>query len=688
MVAAGTTPLANKKAEPTGSLAVALAHASKLLDSRPRLAEQQALEILRAIPGNRDALLILAAAKRRQGDAEAARTLLERLVAAHQFWPEAAYELGLVRVALGDAAGALTALRRATELKPQMSDAWRAIGDLHVLAGDGAAADAAYARQIQSSVTNPVLMEAAAALVDNTLPVAERVLKEFLKRFPTDVAALRMLAEVAARLRRYADAEALLESCLELAPSFTAARHNYAMILYRAGKPAETLRETDRLLQGDPANPNYRSLRAAALGQVGEYRPAMEIYDRLLAEYPDQPEAWMSYGHTLKTAGRPADGVAAYRRSIALLPSFGEAWWSLANLKTFRFTADDIEAMRTQLARTGLDDDDRLHFHFALGKALEDLEDYSGSFTHYAEGNRIRRSQIPYDPDEMSAQIERSCSFFTPERFSDEAGCPALDPIFIVGLPRSGSTLIEQILSSHSAVEGTMELPDITAMARALGGRRRKGEATRYPEILETCGRDRLLALGEEFLERTRVQRKTARPFFIDKMPHNFLHIGMIRLILPRAKIIDARRHPMATCFSNYKQHFARGQAFSYDLNDLGRYYRDYAALMAHFDRVQPGRIHRVIHERLIDDPEGEIRRLLDYCGLPFEESCLRFHENDRAVRTASSEQVRQPISRAGLEQWRNYEPWLAGLKASLGDVLDTYPEAPGFTEMAARPTS
>jgi tetratricopeptide (TPR) repeat protein len=675
---AGTTPRHRDEAEPTGSLSVALTHARRLLEAKPALADEQAAEILKAVPGNQEALLIQAVAKRRKGDAEAARTLLEALVAAHPFWPDAHYELGLALIGLGDDRAEAT-LRRATELKPGMSDAWRALGDLYTLKGDGEAADRAYALQIRHSVNNPVLMEAATALVENRLNAAERLLKDFLKRFPTDVAAIRMLAELAARIGRYADAEALLRRCLELAPGFKPARHNYALVLYRRGLAGPALPHLDRLLADDPADPNYRNLKAAVLGHIGDYAGTIALYEGVLRDYPGQPKVWMSYGHALKTAGRLEDGIAAYRRSIAQLPNLGEAWWSLANLKTLRFADGDIAAMQAQLARTDIDASDRLHFHFALGKALEDRGNFAQSFANYAEANRIRRRQVVYDAHENARGVQAMKALFTPSFFAERAGmgCQVPDPIFVVGLPRSGSTLIEQILSSHSAVEGTMELPDLPAIAAALGGRPRRGETSKYPAILADLSADRLRALGEEYLERTRIQRKTDRPFFIDKTPQNFGHVGLIRLILPNAKIIDARRHPLATGFSAFKQHFARGHPFSYDLDDIGRYYRDYVELMAHFDQVLPGQIHRVAYESMVENTETEVRRLLDYCGLPFEEACLRFHENERAVRTASSEQVRRPIFREGIDQWRNYEPWLGPLKASLGDVLDAYPEAP-----------
>jgi tetratricopeptide (TPR) repeat protein len=574
-------------------------------------------------------------------------------------------------------------LRRAAQLRPERSDAWRALGDQLTLAGDVQGADGAYAQQIKCSTNDPRLMAAAVALCDNRLAEAETLLRAHLKAFPTDVAAIRMFAEVAARLGRFGDAENLFARCLELAPSFTPARHNYAIVLYRQSKTAQALPQIDKLLAEEPRNPSFLNLKAAALARIGDYQESISIYADVLKSYPMQPKGWMSYGHGLKTAARLDDSIDAYRKSIELQPGLGEAYWSLANLKTFRFTPADIDAMRAQLERTDLCDEDRFHLHFALGKAMEDDRRYAESFDHYERGAKLRRSGVDYDPDETSAYVLRSKALFTAELFAERAGqgSDAPDPIFIVGLPRAGSTLIEQILSSHSAVEGTMELPDILAMARSLGKRKRKRQESKYPEALETLSAEKLKALGEEYLERTRIQRKSSRPFFIDKMPNNFSHLGFIHLILPNAKIIDARRHPMGCCFSGFKQHFARGSNFTYDLAEIGRYYRDYVEMMAHFDAVLPGRVHRVFYENMVEDTEGEVRRLLDYCGLSFEPACLEFYANDRAVRTASSEQVRQPIFRDAVEHWRNYEPWLGPLKAALGDVLLTYPAVPSFDQ-------
>jgi len=550
------------------------------------------------------------------------------------------------------------------------ADAFRLLGAALRRSGDAEGAERAELDSISASIGDPVLIKAAEALLDNQLAVAEPLLRTRLKEKPTDVAAIRMMAELAGRLGRYVDAENLLRRALELAPAFGPARANLATILYKQNRPAEAISELDRLQGRD--GEAHRNLKAAALGRLGAFDEAIGLYETVLARTPGQPKVWMSLGHLLKTVGRRDDSIAAYRRAVAMAPGLGEGWWSLANLKTFRFTAKDIAAMEAALSSPGLDPSDRFHLHFALGKAHEDAADTKRAFSHYEVGNRLRRAELDYDPAEITRFVARSIALFTPEFLAARAGwgCPAADPIFVLGMPRAGSTLIEQILASHPLVEGTMELPDIPALAKRLNGRRLRSDPSRYPEILADLAPDALRAFGEEYLRGTRVQRKTERPFFIDKMPNNWAHVGLIGLILPNARIVDARRHPLACGFSNFKQHFASGQGFSYDLEDIGHYYRDYAALMTHFDRVQPGRVHRVVHEALVEAPEAEIRRLLDFLHLPFDAACLAFHETERAVRTASSEQVRRPINREGLEKWRDFEPNLEPLKRALGPAL------------------
>ncbi|HMB43292.1 MAG TPA: sulfotransferase, partial [Luteimonas sp.] len=592
-------------------------------------------------------------------------------------------ELGIALGRVGRGDEAVIALRRAVALKPDLPQAWLALADHLGATGDSEGADAAYTNHIRFSTRDPELLTAASALVENRIPEAEGLLRALLKKSPTDVAAIRMLAEVAVRLGRHEDAENLLARCLELAPSFQAARQNYALVLHRSTKSDAALAEIKQLLQDEPGNPSTRNLKAAVLCHVGDYQQALDIYSGLLAEYPNQPRMWLSYGHALKTAGFQDRAIEAYRKAIALHPGFGESYWSLANLKTFRFDVNDVRSMRRQLERSDLDSGDRIQFEFALGKALEDAGKYEESFQHYLKGNRQRRATVPYSSDELKLRVKQNKRLFTADFFRsrDRHGAAASDPIFIVGLPRAGSTLLEQILSSHSAVEGTMELPEIISMTRTLRQQGDAEQSTPYLQVLAGLDADQVRQLGEHYIERTRIHRKTDAPYFIDKMPNNFQHVGLIHLALPNAKIIDARRHPMACCFSGFKQHFARGQNFTYSLDDIARYYRDYVELMAHYDQVLPGRIHRVNYENMVDDTEAEIRRLLDYCGLPFEESCLRFFENERPVRTASSEQVRKPIYREGIDQWRNFEPWLDPLKTALGTVLDAYPAVPQFQQ-------
>ena len=625
--------MASQPSDPTGSIEAALAHARRLIGPRPDLALAQAQEILRVAPANAAALQVAGAAHRARGEGEAAT---------------AAY-------------------RAAVKADPKSVGAWRALGDLLHLADDVAGGDAAYLAALRASVSDPVLLEAADALQRHDLPRAETLLRARLKERPTDIGAIRMLAELAGRIGRNRDAETLLRRALELAPGFAAARHNLAIALHRQGRSPEAIAEIDQLLAHEPRHPSYNNLKAAALGRLGDYEPAIALYTQVLDAYPNQPKVWMSLGHFLKTVGRQEDSIAAYRRAIQLLPTLGEAWWSLANLKTFRFTDADLAAMRGALARSDIGEEDRFHLDFALGKAEEDGGAWERSFAHYLAANQRRRALIDYDPQELTRLVDRQCAELTTAFFAEREGwgCQAEDPIFVVSLPRSGSTLIEQILASHSQVEGTTELADIAALAARV---RSKGIAA--------IDRAEAQALGEEYLARTRVQRKTGRPRFVDKMPNNWAHVGLIRLILPRATIVDARRHPIGCCLANFKQHFAHGQGFTYDLHEIASYYADYVRLMDQVDAVLPGHVHRVFYEAMVAETEAEVRALLGHARLPFEMTCLRFHETERAVRTASSEQVRRPIFREGLEQWRHYAPWLGPLDAKLAPVLERYPYA------------
>jgi tetratricopeptide (TPR) repeat protein len=649
-----------------------LSRALELLDQQPRAALDLALKILAVARDHPVAMLVSGIAQRLSNDPSSAVTTLERLTRLQPRTGVAHYEHGLALAASGRGEAAIDALRRAVELNPSIPGAWLVLANHLTAVGQIAAADAAYAQHVKSATSNPRLLRAAAALCENDIPTAEALLRRYLQQHPTDVAAIRMLAEVAARIGRFTDAATLLTRCVELAPGFTEARAQYAGVLGRLNRPLEALREVDGLLATQPRNPSLRNLKATTLVSIGEYAQSLKLYADLLEEYPRQAKLWLSYGHVLKTAGRQQDAVQAYRRCIDLSPNLGEAWFTLANLKTFRFSDAEVEAMRSALSSPDISDSDRVHLDFALGKACEDAGQFASSFEHYKAGNELRRSQIHYDAQDTTSLVERSCALFTREFFAERAGvgAAAADPIFVVGLPRAGSTLVDQILCSHSMVEGTMELHDLINIAHGVKA------TVQYPQALEALAPDQIRAMGQQYLERTRIHRKEAKAHFVDKMPNNFLHVGLIALALPNAKIIDVRRHPLGCCFSVFKQHFARGQSFSYDLADIGRYYRDYVSLMSHIDAVLPGRVHRVHYESLVEDTEKTVRQMLDYCGLAFEEDCLRFYENKRAVRTASSEQVRKPIFRDGVDQWRNYEPWLAPLKTALGPVLDNYPSS------------
>jgi tetratricopeptide (TPR) repeat protein len=542
--------------------------------------------------------------------------------------------------------------------------------------GDNAEAERVDVEAIAASSHNPTLNGAAQALTEGRLHDAENLLRPYLEKSPDDAAATRLLAEIAARVGALPDAERLLRRALEIAPAYASARLRLSKLLFQQNRVDDSFEVLEDMLARDPDNDVARAAKAASLGRTGEYSQAISLYEQMLALEADKPGIWLSYGHLLHTVGRLADSIDAYRRAISLNPGFGEAWWSLANLKTARFDDLDIAAMQTALTNEHLSPKTLLQLHFALGKAFEDAGRYEQSFEHYARGNAIRHGMLGYDPEATHDYVQRNAAVFSAGLFESQKGSgnPSPAPIFIVSLPRAGSTLIEQILASHSQIEGTSELHYLPNIVHRLSS---EFPDASYPEAVERLDPEALGRLGDEYLRSAAANRKSDKPFFIDKLPNNWLNVGLIQLILPNARIIDARRHPLGCCFSNFKQHFASGQVFSYSLEDLGRYYSDYVRLMDHFDGVLPGKVHRVFHEDMVEDSEREIRRLLDYLELPFEDSCLRFYDNDRAVRTPSGEQVRRPINRDGVEQWKAFEPWLGPLKQALGPVLDCYPEVP-----------
>ncbi|MGF1544188.1 MAG: sulfotransferase [Parvularculaceae bacterium] len=583
-------------------------------------------------------------------------------------------ERGHLEKARGRREDAARAFEAAVAANPALGGSWRALGELY--AASGRQADARRALDQADALLNlpKELRSVAGYLHDGQLAKAENLCRAFLQNTPHHVEAMRLLALIGARFGALDEAEFLLESALEFAPDNVQVRLDYIETLRKQQKFQHALAEAERLHAAAPTNPMFQSRYAIEKLQSGDVDGALRLFDEVLERLPDDPATLTSRGHALKTRGRADDAIASYRRAYRAKPGHGDAYFSLANLKTYRFTDDELAAMEAQAAAPTLPYQDRVQFHFALGKALEDRGDVARAFDHYEAGNGLKRAASRYDADKMSAEIDAQIEHCTADLFErlGGAGCEAVDPIFIVGLPRAGSTLLEQILASHSQVDGTLELPNVLSTAQRLRGRRRQAGGGAYPANLKTLDADEFQRLGAQYIEETRVHRAGA-PRFTDKMPNNFRHIGLIRLMLPNAKIIDARREPMASCFSGFKQLFAEGQEFTYGLREIGQYYRDYVRLMRHWDAASPGAVLRVQHEDVIANLEGEVRRLLDFCGLPFEPQCLDFHKTDRSVRTASSEQVRQPINAAGVDKWRPFEPYLGPLRDALGPALTEY---------------
>jgi tetratricopeptide (TPR) repeat protein len=626
------------------------------------------------VPENRDVLYLEAVAQRYLRDIPAALTTLAELERMHPRFSRLYEERGLCHVALRQAPEAIAALLNAVQINPALPASWSMLEGLYRLTGQDANAAEAAGHVAALKKLPPEVVTATGLFSDGELAAAEQLIRAFLLEHGHHVEAMRLLARIGIAREVFDDAQLLLEGALELAPDYRAARVDYAQVLIERHLYAQAQEQTAELLAAEPGNRNYLIIHALTCVGLGQHERAIELYRELLAGAPQPAELHLSIAHSLKTLGRQADAIAEYRAAAQARSGFGDAWWSLANLKTYRFEERELAAMRSADASGATSDADRLHLCFALGKALEDLGDYRQSFEYYLRGNALKRAASRYRPEIIERNTRLQIEVCTPALFArhGESGAPDPDPIFIVGLPRSGSTLIEQILASHSAVEGTHELADIPRIVVDIRGRESESDTPRYPAALAEMSAADFRRLGEKYLSDTRVYR-TGKPRFIDKMPNNFRHIGLIHLMLPNARIIDARREPMACCFGNLKQLFATGQEFTYSVEDIARYYRTYLELMRHWDAVLPGRVLRVQHEDLVDDLEGNVRRLLDFCGLPYEPGCIEFHKTERSVRTASSEQVRQPIYREGLEQWRHYEPWLGPLRAALGDALTRY---------------
>jgi predicted Zn-dependent protease len=630
--------------------------------------------LLRERPENRDLLLIAAISQRHLKRISDALATLDRLEQLQPRYSRLHQERGLCHVALRDAPRAIEALLRSVNINPALPSSWSMLEGLYRLTKDTRNAATAADHVATLAHLAPEVVTATSLFSDGDLGPAEQIIRAYLLRHGDHPEAMRLLARIGMARDVLDDAELLLEAVLKQAPEYRAARYDYAQTLAQRHKYAEAREQVERLLELEPASPDYRSLAATIAVGLGDHDKAIALYRDMLLDMPGSPDVCLWIAHALKTVGRLEEAIDAYRAAAAARPGFGDAYWSLANLKLYRFADAELARMRAEEASPGLAAEDRQHLCFALGKALEDRGETAESWRYYERGNALKRAASRYRPEIIENNTANQIEVCAREFFARRAswGDPRPDPIFILGLPRSGSTLLEQILASHSAVEGTQELADIQRFVLDIQGREADLDNPRYPAALADMTREDFRGLGERYLAETRAYR-TDKPFFIDKMPNNFRHIGLIHLMLPNARIIDARREPMACCFSNLKQLFAQGQEFAYSIEDIARYYRTYLELMEHWDAVLPGRILRVRHEDVVADLEGAVRRMLDHCGLPFEPACIDFHKTRRSVRTPSSEQVRQPIFREGLDQWKNYETWLGPLRSALGDALVRY---------------
>ncbi|MGA2840488.1 MAG: sulfotransferase [Steroidobacteraceae bacterium] len=622
------------------------------------------------VPENRDILYLLAVSQRYLGRIADALATSAQFEALHPDYGRLFQERGHCLRTVGETKAAIAAYEHAVALNQTLAASWNALTDLYGALGDTKQAELAAANARRLVNLPPAVVSATNVLSEGDIYGAEDMVRRHLLTHPDDIEAMRLLARIGVRLEIFDDAEFLLESVLVFQADYHAARFEYAGVLIQRHKFALARVQAERLLALDPDNRDYCIALANAWVGLGRHEEALQIYQKLASKSPLAADLHLSIGHALKTLGRQAAAIEAYRQAAAVHPSFGDAYWSLANLKTYRFTDEEIARMRLHEAGADTAAVDHYHLCFALGKALEDRSEFAESFAYYERGNALKKRDSRHQAATIERNAEQQVAVCTAHFFASRrgVGCRRPDPIFIVGLPRAGSTLLEQILASHSSVEGTMELAEIPRLALHLSGREGSDSRPRYPEILAELSDDQLRQFGEKYLEETAVFR-SGKPRFIDKMPNNFRHIGLIHLILPNAKIIDARRDAMACCFSNFKQLFASGQEFTYSVDDIARYYRTYVRLMDHWNAVLPGKVLRVQFEDVVDNLETNVRRMLEFCGLDFEPACLEYYKTERSVRTASSEQVRRPIFKDGVDQWRNFEPWLGDLKAALGPL-------------------
>jgi len=645
--------------------------------------------VLGRAPEQRDALLLTAVAQRHLGQIPEAFATLAMLERHHPRFSRLHEERGRCFVELRQAPQAISAFLTAVNLNHALPGSWSMLEGLYRMMGNARDAETAASQVATLRKVPQEVVTATGLFEDGEWDAAESLVRSWLIKNGDHVEAMRLLARIGIARKVYDDPEVLLAAVLERAPGYRIARLEYARVLVELHKYEEARKQLTRLRAespdiGGPEKGSLTMLEGACAAGLGEHERAIELYRSLLSGRPEDAEVHLSVAHALRTLGRAREAIEAYHSAAQCRPDFGDAYWSLANLKTYRFSEEELAAIRAALDAETTGAVDRYHLCFALAKALEDRNEFAESFHYYELGNQLKHPECTYRPELMERNTREQIAVCTREFFAGRQGwgAQARDPIFIVGLPRSGSTLLEQILASHSQVEGTQELPNVQQIVSLLRGR--NPEEWRYPRILPQLSAEECLKIGEKYLTETRAYR-AGRPFFIDKMPNNFRHLGLIHLVLPSARIIDARREPVACCFSNFKQLFANGQEFTYSLQDLARYYRTYLELMRHWDEVLPGRILRVYHEDVVDDLEGSVRRLLDFCELDFEPQCLSFHETKRSVRSASSEQVRRALYREGLDQWTHFEPWLAPLKQALGEALLSYRDEPPQHEARAQ---
>lgn len=574
-------------------------------------------------------------------------------------------EQGYIQLALHQPAQALFSFEKAVKLNPSLVASWQELIELY--------REAKQVNNLQKAATQlaklkelpPALLAVTELMHEGKLLKAEQICRHFLQNNKRNIKGMCLLAEIGMELKVYDDAEFLLASALELDPSHIHARSQYLNLLIRLGKYKTADHQVNYLLSKQPDNLSFKVAKASVLNGLGRVEQSIALFEEVITQDNKTPGFQLQLGHALKAKGDIEKAVVAYQKAYQLNPSYGDAFWSLANTKTYRFSDEEIAQMQTQRNSESLALTDKIQLHFATGKAFEDRKEYQQAFQAYQQGNELQHAHNGFDINKIEQQVAQQIKYCTSELFETRGdfGLKVPDPIFIVGLPRSGSTLLEQILASHSQVDGTMELHNILGLASRLRGR--NNNQNQYPKNLNEINSDYFKRFGQQFIDETRDYREQS-PLFIDKMPNNFLHIGLIRLILPNAKVIDARRSPMACCFSGFKQLFAQGQDFSYDLEDIGRYYQAYLKLMAHWQQVLPDFVLTVNHEDVVDDLEKQVRRILDFCGLEFEQSCLDFHKTKRNIKTPSSEQVRQPIYKSATEQWQHFEDYLTPLKKVL----------------------